>query len=77
MSACDKCGNEYDKTFRVEVAGKSYTFDRFECAISMLAPRCSHCDCIRIGHGVEAGNIIYCCDHCAKHEGLEGLKDRA
>ncbi len=77
MAKCDKCGNEYDKSFRVEMSGRSYVFDSFECAISMLAPRCSHCDCMIIGHGVEAGNKIYCCAHCAKQQGQENLKDRA
>lgn len=42
----------------------------------MLAPRCVHCDCTVIGHGVLAGDTIYCCVHCAQHEGEVGLKDR-
>jgi hypothetical protein len=31
-----------------------------------LAPRCAHCDCTVIGHGVERGPTIYCCAHCAE-----------
>ena len=47
------CGNTYDKTFDVVVAGSAHTFDSFECAIHLLAPRCAHCGCAVIGHGVE------------------------
>ena len=39
------------------------TFDSFECAINAMAPRCAHCDCRVIGHGVEAAGKIYCCAH--------------
>jgi len=40
-------------------------FDSFECAIEALAPRCTHCHCRVIGHGVERRGSIYCCRHCA------------
>ncbi len=76
MPRCDKCGNDYDKAFQVTMAGRSQTFDSFECAISMMAPRCAHCDCAVIGHGVEADGRIFCCAHCAGHAGVQGLKDR-
>lgn len=74
---CDVCGNEYDKAFQVISGGKQMTFDAFECAIQALAPRCGHCECMIIGHGVEAEGVIYCCAHCARHSGEMGLKDRA
>jgi len=77
MARCDVCGNDYDKAFSVSQAGKSMTFDSFECAIHALAPRCAHCDSRVIGHGVEAKGKIFCCAHCAKHEGIKGLNDRA
>ena len=77
MGVCAGCGNEYDKSFEVTRDGKTQTFDSFECAIHVLAPRCAHCDCRVIGHGVEARGRIYCCAHCAKHEGVSGLADRA
>jgi hypothetical protein len=65
---CDTCGNTYDKAFRVTTHdGQTLTFDSFECAIHRLAPRCTHCKCRVIGHGVEGkGKQIYCCDHCAR-----------
>jgi hypothetical protein len=76
MAKCDVCGNDYDKSFTVTMAGKTGTFDSFECAIHALAPQCAHCGCKVIGHGVEDSGTFYCCAHCAKHEGVSGLKDR-
>ena len=77
MAKCDLCGNDYDKAFTVEVAGQRHIFDSFECAIEALAPRCAHCSCRIIGHGVEKDNAIFCCAHCAEQEGVDELKDRA
>ena len=77
MPACEVCGNEYDKTFQVTMEGATHTFDSFECAIHALAPRCEHCGCTIIGHGVEADNRMFCCAHCAEHSGVGGLRDRA
>lgn len=66
MAQCEKCGNDYPKSFEVILAGKTHTFDSFECAIASLAPCCSHCNCRIIGHGIEAGGKMYCCEHCAR-----------
>ena len=77
MATCEVCGNEYDKAFKVEMAGKAHTFDSFECAIHALAPKCAHCGCRIVGHGVEQKGKVYCCANCAKHEGATALKDRA
>lgn len=77
MAICDVCGNDYDKAFKITQAGKTLTFDSFECAIQAMAPRCAHCQCHVIGHGVEAGGAVYCCAHCAKHSGVKGVSDRA
>ena len=77
MATCDRCGNDYDKSFQISRGGKTWTFDSFECAISELAPRCSHCDCRIIGHGLEEGGRMFCCAHCAKHAGATALRDRA
>ena len=76
MAKCDVCGNDYDKAFRVRAAGRTHTFDSFECAIHALAPACAHCVCKVIGHGVEQGGTFYCCAHCAKQASVEGLQDR-
>ena len=77
MGRCAVCGNEYRRSFDVTLAGRTETFDSFECAIHMMAPRCAHCDCMIIGHGVEAGESIYCCAHCARKSGVQGVADNA
>ncbi|MDP2665717.1 MAG: hypothetical protein Q8P23_03750 [bacterium] len=77
MGKCATCGNNYDKSFDVTMAGETYTFDSFECAIQSLAPVCPHCHCKIIGHGVEEKGVAYCCAHCAKESGARQVKDRA
>lgn len=76
MATCEVCGNDYDKAFEVVTGDGSHTFDSFECAIEALAPRCAHCGCRVIGHGVEANESIFCCAHCASAEGIDELQDR-
>ena len=76
MAKCDTCGNDYDKSFTVTKDGVTNTFDSFECAIQKLAPTCKVCGCRIIGHGLEASNNYYCCDHCAETDGVSGLRDR-
>lgn len=63
---CDVCGNDYSNAFQISQGGRTRTFDSFECAIHDMAPRCAHCACAVIGHGVEAGGKIYCCANCAR-----------
>ena len=77
MPVCAQCGNDYDKAFQLIIGGKTLTFDSFECAIHKVAPRCAHCECPIIGHGLEAKGVMFCCDHCAEHEGVNNLRDRA
>jgi hypothetical protein len=77
MGKCECCGNDYDKSFEITMAGKSHTFDSFECAINILAPKCSDCGCRIIGHGVEQDGEIFCCVHCATKSGKDRLRDRA
>jgi hypothetical protein len=77
MAQCEQCGNNYDKSFEVVMAGATHVFDSFECAIQALAPVCDHCDCRIIGHGVEARGTMFCCVHCAEQQGVSDLKDRA
>lgn len=76
MGKCASCGNQYDQTFVVEMKGKTYEFDCFECAINLLAPKCQHCGTRIIGHGAQDGGAIYCCAHCARMEGDHVLADR-
>lgn len=76
MKTCDCCGNAYDKAFQLTLAGRTYTFDSFECAIHHLAPVCAHCGCRILGHGVESNDSFYCCAHCSKQEGVRGAVDR-
>ena len=76
MAVCEVCGNDYDKAFSVTQAGKTMTIDSFECAIHAMAPRCAHCQCPVIGHGVKFGAVIYCCAQCAKRSGVKGVNDR-
>jgi hypothetical protein len=76
MAVCEVCGNEYDKLIEIAVAGEQHVFDSFECAIHRLAPRCAHCGCAIVGHGVEADGNVYCCAHCASEEGVTQLADR-
>jgi hypothetical protein len=76
---CEVCGNSYDKSFEVIAAGGArHVFDSFECAISALAPKCDHCGCRVIGHGMEVtkANKVYCCAHCAHADGHAQLQDR-
>ena len=77
MGTCAVCGNEYDKSFSVRLGGNEHEFDSFECAIHLLAPRCDHCGCTIVGHGVETAGAIYCCASCATRSGEQGLRDRA
>jgi hypothetical protein len=76
MARCETCGNNYDKSFTVVKEGKEHIFDSFECAVQALAPRCVHCGCVILGHGVETSGKIYCCAHCARQSGESGLEDR-
>lgn len=76
MAKCDVCGNDYDKSFEVRMAGSTHTFDSFECAIHKLAPECEHCGCKIIGHGMETEGRMFCCAMCAEHEGVPEMVDR-
>jgi hypothetical protein len=75
MAICEVCGNDYDKPLEVTFGGGSHVFDSFECAIHVLAPTCAHCGCRIIGHGIESGNSMFCCAHCASKSGVEGAVD--
>jgi hypothetical protein len=76
MARCNVCGNDYDKTFEVQYAGRSYTFDCLECAAEKIAPRCSQCGCRMLGHGLEQEGEFFCCAHCARAKGKRDVRDR-
>ncbi len=76
MAKCDVCGNDYDKSFEVSGPRGHGTFDSFECAIHKLAPKCEHCGCMVIGHGIESNGKFYCCANCARESGEQGARDR-
>jgi len=73
MARCSTCGNEYERSLEITFDGRSYVFDCFECAIQELAPACSNCGTRILGHGVQAGEEIFCCSHCARHQGVRGI----
>jgi hypothetical protein len=77
MAVCEVCGNDYDGAFEIRFpGGDTHVFDAFECAIHAVAPRCEHCGCTVIGHGVQVDERIFCCAHCANETGAEGPVDR-
>lgn len=76
MPTCETCGNDYDKAFTVQAQGEDHIFDSFECAIQALAPVCDHCGTRIIGHGIEAGDRMFCCAHCAGQDGVAEAVDR-
>jgi len=73
---CDTCGNVYDKAFDLVTAERSWVFDSLECAAQAIAPRCGHCSCRVLGHGVETRGVVYCCANCASEAGAKGFRDR-
>lgn len=77
MAKCEVCGNDYHLAFEVLAAGERHVFDSLECAIHRLAPRCEHCGCRIVGHGVEASGAFYCCANCARASGVEAIVDHA
>ena len=74
MARCEVCGNEYDKTMEIDYLGRRHIFDSFECAIHAMAPRCDHCGCRIIGHGVENDGQVFCCAHCARKAGVREVR---
>jgi hypothetical protein len=74
MARCDTCGNDYDKTMEITQQGRRHTFDSFECAIHMMAPKCQHCGCAVIGHGVESEGRMFCCAACARKAGIHAVR---
>lgn len=77
MARCDRCGNDYDQSFTIETGdGERRVFDSFECAISVIAPKCTRCGIAIVGHGVQAYGAVYCCAHCARGDSVHQIRDR-
>lgn len=77
MATCATCGNDYDKAFTVTLHdGTSHTFDSVECMAQKMAPTCDNCGVRILGHGLEAPDAFFCCEHCAEKKGVTGLKHR-
>ncbi len=51
--------------------------DTFECAIHALAVICAHSGVHLMGHGLESGARLFCCEHCATQAGVTELRDRS
>jgi hypothetical protein len=68
------CGNDYDKVMEITQQGRRHVFDSFECAIHMMAPKCTHCGCAIIGHGVENEGAMFCCAACARKAGIRAVR---
>jgi hypothetical protein len=75
MAKCEVCGNEYKRSFTVQLDNDTHIFDTFECAIQLLAPRCARCEVVIIGHGVEGDDEVFCGAHCARAAGETGAVD--
>jgi hypothetical protein len=76
MGTCEVCGNEYAKAFRVTLCdGSSRIFDSLECAIQSIAPRCKHCGCRVVGHGLEDSGATFCCAHCMRQASSDAIDE--
>ncbi len=75
-SACDHCGNQYDKLMKIQLGDKEGHYDCFECAIQALAPNCKQCGVRIIGHGLEEEDEMFCCASCARMMGDHHFVDR-
>jgi hypothetical protein len=74
MPRCEACGNDYDQTMEITYQGRRHVFDSFECAVHSMAPRCGHCGCPIVGHGVESDGAMFCCANCARRAGVATVR---
>jgi hypothetical protein len=78
MGRCATCDNEFEATFRVTTpTGDQFEFDSIECAATKIAPRCQHCGCVILGHGIQGGRHTFCCANCARKAGIEDVADHS
>jgi len=62
---CEVCGNSHGQFFEVHLGGERHVFDSFECAMRAFSPRCGHCGCELLDHGIVLGDTLYCSTQCA------------
>lgn len=74
MTVCDSCGNPDGNLFTIIRDAETRTFDSFECAIHVMAPRCGHCGCPILGHGFTNDAGLFCCEHCGTQASTEQSK---
>jgi len=75
-ASCEVCGKNQGQCFEVRLGGERHIFDSFECAMDALTPRCAHCGCAFVGHGVQFGNTIYCSHQCANDNSVREYEAR-
>jgi hypothetical protein len=73
---CEVCGNSRGQCFEVRLGGERHIFDSFEFAMDALTPRCAHCGCSFVGHGLQFENAIYCSYQCANDDGVREYEAR-
>ena len=74
--SCEVCGNDQGKCFEVRLGGDRHVFDSFECEMCALTPRCGHCGCELVGHGIVLENTIYCSYQCANDDSTPEYEQR-
>ena len=78
MAVCEVCGNDYDMTFEVLVAGHRHVFDRFECAVHALGRVCEHCGSKVLVRGIRVEGRFFCCAHCVRQDAKRlDVRDRS
>ena len=67
MRSCRKCGQPAQVPVSIRTGdGPSYTFDCFDCAIEMVAPRCPECRRAYLGRPVTSGEHRFCSTACSQ-----------
>lgn len=61
---CEVCGKN-GECFEVYLGNERHIFDSFECATSVMLPKCTYCRCQILGDGVQVSNEVFCSFECA------------
>ena len=76
LTSCEVCGNDQTQCFEVRLGGERHVFDSFECAMRAFSPRCGHCGCKLLGHGIVLGDTLYCSHQCANDHNTREYEKR-